>query len=355
MIEVIGVNGMTDMNDVPESAATNAMPSDLQRLNLLENVMGAANLGLIVLDGERRIVLWNRWMERHSGRPAGAALGADFFALFPDLLQHRVGSAIGQALRDNFPALLSQTLNKSPFPLYVNAANANNAANMTADAERMLQAVAITPIAVAGASRHCLIQINDVSHAVGREKLLRDQTQALRTETFLDGLTDVANRRHFDVAIAKEVRRAKRSTSALSLLMIDIDSFKPYNDHYGHQQGDATLIKVASALAAMLQRPGDLLARYGGEEFAAILPDTDADQALHMGEAIRAKISELDIAHAHAQTYAGATARITISVGIATRNTANALDSRALIGAADRALYQAKRAGRNCVIAHSPG
>lgn len=350
------INGMTDMHDVSETVEANGMLPDLQRLNLLENVMGAANLGLIVLDGAHRIVLWNRWMERHSGRPAGAALGADFFALFPDLMQNRVGSAVGQALRDNFPSLLSQTLNKSPFPLYVNAANASNAAVL---GERMLQAVAITPIGVAGASRHCLIQINDVSHAVGREKLLRDQTQILRTETFLDGLTGVANRRHFDVAIEKEVRRAKRSASALSLLMIDIDSFKPYNDHYGHQQGDVTLIKVALALAAILQRPGDLLARYGGEEFVAILPDTDAAQALQMAETICAKISELDIphahAHAHAHTHADETAHVTVSIGIATTNIANALDSGALIGAADRALYQAKHAGRNCVIAHSPG
>lgn len=329
------------MTETGNMTDTSSMRPDAQRLSLLESVLSAANLGAIVLDSERRIVLWNRWMECHSGCPASALLGTDFFTLFPDLLQQRVGSAIGQALRDNFPSLLSQTLNKAPFALYANAALRG---------ERMQQAVAITPIDVAGAARHCLIQINDVSNAVGREKLLRDQTLVLRTETFLDGLTGVANRRHFDMAMEKELRRAKRVGSALSLLMIDIDSFKPYNDHYGHQQGDACLIEVAATLAAMLQRPGDLLARYGGEEFAAILPETDAAHALQLAEAIRARIDALNIHHAHA----GAIQHITVCIGIATQNIPHPVDSGALIGAADRALYLAKHAGRNCVMAQGP-
>jgi PleD family two-component response regulator len=99
---------------------------------------------------------------------------------------------------------------------------------------------------VAGAARHCLIQISDVSIAVGREKLLREQALVLRSQTFADGLTGIANRRHFDVAIDREHRRARRSGQPLSLLMIDIDHFKPYNDHYGHQKGDQCLIRVAA-------------------------------------------------------------------------------------------------------------
>ena len=316
------------------------MGTDAKRLSLLESVLGAVNLGAIVLDGERRIVLWNHWMARHSGYPAETALGSDFFALFPDLLKNRVGWAISAALRDNFPSLLSQTLNKAPFALYANPAAA-------ARGERMQQALAITPLDVDGAPRHCLIQINDVSMPVGREKLLREQTLVLRTETFSDGLTGIANRRHFDVAMEKELRRAKRNGSALSLLMIDIDYFKAYNDHYGHQQGDECLIQVATTLASMLKRPSDLLARYGGEEFAAILPETNAAQALDLAESIRARTEQLGIAHAHA----GDVWHITISIGVATRNSEAPVDVAALIGAADRALYLAKRAGRNRVKA----
>jgi diguanylate cyclase (GGDEF)-like protein len=276
---------------------------DPDRLSLLESVLGAIGLGAVVLDSTRRVVLWNHWMARHSGLPAAAVLGCDFFVLFPEL-------------RD----------------------------------ERIQQAVAVSPIAVQGAERHCLIQISDVSVAVGREKLLREQTLVLRSQSFADGLTGIANRRHFDVAMEKESRRAKRNGSALSLLMIDIDYFKAYNDHYGHQQGDACLTRVAGALAAMLNRPTDLLARYGGEEFAAILPDTDCAQAHQMAESIRHCVIGLDISH---QQAGGAMHQITVSIGVATQSPANPVDVAQLIGAADRALYAAKRSGRNQVVAQA--
>lgn len=319
------------------------MPDALHRLALLESILGAVNLGAIVLDEQHRIVLWNHWMARHSACRADAVLGQDFFAVYPELRHKRIDSAITQALRDNFQSLLSQTLHKAPFALYTHGVAAGTAEGQ----ERMQQAIAVTPINLPASPRHCLIQINDVSIAVGREKLLREQTMVLRSQTFSDGLTGIANRRHFDVAIEKEMRRAMRTGSPLSLLMIDIDHFKDYNDHYGHQQGDDCLIRVAAELAAMLQRPTDLLARYGGEEFAAILPDTDAAQALRMAEAIRERAAELRIAHAKTDN---AVKHITVSIGIATQHPQQQVAISALIGAADRALYLAKGAGRNRVM-----
>lgn len=316
------------------------MPEVLHRLSLLESIIGAINLGAIVLDENRSIVLWNGWMTRHAGWPAATVLGRDFFEVFPELQHKRIESAITQALRDNFQSLLSQTLHKSPFPLYAPGAAENQ--------ERMQQAVAVTPINLPGVPRHCLIQINDVTIAVGREKLLREQTLVLRSQTFSDGLTGVANRRQFDVTLEKEMRRAVRTGNPLSLLMIDIDHFKDYNDYYGHQQGDGCLIQVAAELAAMLKRPADLLARYGGEEFAAILPDTNAQQALQMAEAIRLRTAELRIPHART---GDDLKHITVSIGAATRHPNQTLDMAALIGAADRALYLSKRAGRNRVTA----
>ena len=319
------------------------MPDALHRLGLLDSILGAVNLGAIVLDEQHRIVLWNHWMARHSARQADAVLGQDFFAVFPEMRHKRIDSAITQALRDNFQSLLSQTLHKAPFALYTHGKPAGG----NGGEERMQQAIAITPINLPGSPRHCLIQINDVTIAVGREKLLREQTMVLRSQTFSDGLTGIANRRHFDVAIEKEMRRAMRTSSPLSLLMIDIDHFKDYNDPYGHQQGDDCLIRVAAELAAMLQRPTDLLARYGGEEFAAILPDTDAAQALRMAEAIRQHAADLRIAHAKT---GNDVRHITVSIGIATQQPQQPLAISALIGAADRALYLAKGAGRNRVM-----
>lgn len=309
---------------------------------MLESVLGAINLGTIVLDHARRVVVWNRWMSQYSDLPAERVVGQDFFALFPDLNGKRIDSAVRQALRDNFPSVLSQTLHKAPFELFVNPA-------ARAAGERMQQAVAVTPLEVPGMARHCLIQISDVSVAVHRERLLRDQALELRSQTFSDGLTGIANRRHFDVAMEKEMRRAKRSGTPLSLLMIDIDSFKPYNDHYGHQQGDDTLIKVAHALAAMLQRPADLIARYGGEEFAVILPEMTVEHSQALAEKMRERIAGLGIPHAKSEL----TGYVTVSIGLATHALEHPSDIAVLLGEADRALYMAKGAGRNRVVRFS--
>jgi diguanylate cyclase (GGDEF)-like protein len=314
---------------------------DSQRLGVLEGVLRAMHIGTVVLDVDNRVLIWNRWMVRHSGLQAEAVLGRDFFDLFPELMGKRIAGAVRQALRDNFPSVLSQSLHKAPFTLF--ASEAARAAG-----ELMQQAVAVTPLEVADGTRLCLIQITDVSVAVARERLLRDQALELRSQTFSDGLTGIANRRHFDVAMEKEIRRAKRSGTPLSLLMIDIDCFKAYNDHYGHQQGDDCLIKVAAALAQMLKRPFDMIARYGGEEFAVILPEMDAAQSLRMAEAMRLTIVNAQLPHAKA----GHAEQITVSIGMAT-HTGTLGDAAALVGAADRALYDAKRAGRNRVAMHT--
>ncbi|USX28310.1 GGDEF domain-containing protein [Oxalobacteraceae bacterium OTU3CINTB1] len=316
---------------------------EAHRLKVLRSVLGAVNLGVVVVDAEGRVVLWNAWMSRHSGLAQEGIVGAELLAACPELRGGRVDSAIGQALRDNFPSLLSQSLNKAPFALYANAAAA-------ARGERLQQAVEVTPIEVEGAPRHCLVQISDVSVAVAREKLLREQTMVLRSQTFADGLTGIANRRHFDVAMEKEHRRAKRGGAALSLLMIDIDHFKAYNDHYGHQKGDQCLIQVAAALAAMLKRPCDLMARYGGEEFAVILPELDIGQAGQIAETIRARALELAIPHERN----GDVPYVTVSIGVTSQRPEAPVDIEALIGAADRALYEAKNAGRNRSAARLP-
>jgi diguanylate cyclase (GGDEF)-like protein/PAS domain S-box-containing protein len=317
--------------------------ADGHRLNMLRSVLAAVNLGAIVVDGDGRVVLWNAWMSRHSGLAQEHVVGADLLAVCPEVRGGRIEAALRQARHNNFSSVLSQSLNKAPFALHANAAAA-------ARGERLQQAVEVTPIDIAGAPRHCLIQISDVSVAVGREKLLREQAMVLRSQTFSDGLTGIANRRHFDVALEKEHRRAKRGGAALSLLMIDIDHFKAYNDHYGHQKGDQCLIQVAAALAGMLKRPCDLMARYGGEEFAMILPEIDIGQATRMAETIRARAQQLAIPHARN----GEAPHITVSIGVTTQRIEAPVDIEALIGAADRALYAAKNNGRNRVAAQLP-
>jgi diguanylate cyclase (GGDEF)-like protein len=318
------------------------MLSTETRLGMLDSVLAALNVGIVVLDVERRVLAWNSWMAQYSGHPSEAVVGRDFFSVFPELTGKRIDGAVTQALRDNFPSVLSQTLHKAPFALYASAA-------ARAAEERLQQTVAVTPLSVAGSARLCLIQITDVSAAVMRERLLRDQALELRSQSFSDGLTGIANRRHFDVAMEKEIRRAKRAGTSLSLLMIDIDAFKAYNDHYGHQQGDDTLIKVAARLAALLQRPLDLIARYGGEEFAVILPEMDELQSGAMAESMRLAVTALNIPHAQS----GHAGHVTVSIGVATHRAGHAGEITQLVGAADRALYTAKHAGRNRVAIHA--
>ncbi len=299
-------------------------------------------MGAIVFDSEQRVVLWNTWMERHSHLLSSQVWGKDFSTLFPTLIGKRLHSAIEQALHNNFPSVLSQTLHHATFALYASAKELT-------DEIFLQQAIEVIPVDISGMPRHCLVQVMDVSPAVTREKLLREQALVLRSQTFADGLTGIANRRCFDETMEKEFRRAKRALSPLSLIMIDIDYFKPYNDLYGHQRGDQCLKSVASALINSLHRPSDLVARYGGEEFAIILPETSAEGAMKIGENIRANIEKLSIEH----SYSTASKYVSASVGVATQTPEHVSEISALIGAADRALYEAKRSGRNCVVAQA--
>ena len=312
------------------------------QLSLLQGVLRTVRAGVIVIDDMQRIVFWNQWMEQHSQLPAARIQGKTFVEVFPDMVDGRTHVAIRAALEDNFASLLSQTLNKAPFPLYASAADAVSSI-------RMQQAVHVMPLEIAGLPRHCVVQIADVSMAVARERKLRELASELESQTLVDSLTGIANRRRFDLHLDDEFRRARRNVSPLSLIMIDVDYFKNYNDNYGHQRGDQCLVQIAGALGNMLNRSCDLVARYGGEEFAAVLPDTNEDGAMQVAEAMRAEIEALDIEHA----CSGVAKFVTISLGVSTLVPEHLSKTGTLIHAADRALYQAKRSGRNCVVMYS--
>jgi len=295
------------------------------------------NSGLIVLDAAQEIVLWNGWMVPRSGYAATRVRERSLFDVFPELRGSRVESAVLAALADDTATAIPASSGRTPFPL-------REAGSF--DGVRIEQAVSVTPFSEGGA-RYCLIEIRDVSGAVDRERRLLDHAEALRARSYVDGLTGIANRRHFDVALDRELRRVQRNGGALSLLLTDIDSFKAYNDHFGHQEGDACLTRVAQALAAMCKRPADVAARYGGEEFAAILPDTTAEQARAHADAIREHVAALQLPHAPAapRPY------VTLSIGVASFEPGRLDEPAHLIEAADKALYAAKRGGRNRVVA----
>jgi len=162
----------------------------------------------------------------------------------------------------------------------------------------------------------------------------------------IDGLTQLANRRHFDNSLELEWKRMVREQGIISLILCDIDFFKFYNDNYGHQEGDECLQRVASAINSPLKRPTDMAARYGGEEFVIILPNTDSEGAASIAEEIREEIIQLKIPHAHSKV----DQYVTLSLGVSTATPNQGLSAEILIKNADKALYEAKEQGRNRVV-----
>ena len=176
-------------------------------------------------------------------------------------------------------------------------------------------------------------------------KELKEANEHLKRLSSLDGLTGVANRRSFDERIELEWARSIRNLKPLALIMIDIDYFKPYNDRYGHQAGDDCLKKVASLITSSIHRTLDLAVRYGGEEFAVLLPDTDMEGAMGIAEKIRAAVEGMQIEHSGSKN----NNFVTISLGVASKIPGRMEKSDLFIEAADKAMYIAKKEGRNRV------
>ena len=178
------------------------------------------------------------------------------------------------------------------------------------------------------------------------EKLLVMQRQ-LEDYSFRDGLTGVSNRRKFDAVLDEEWTLARRNTQPLSLILIDIDFFKQYNDEYGHVQGDECLTRVGQALGTVINRPRDLLARYGGEEFVLVLPATDEAAAHRISERVRQALFKAQIPHAASSVGQ----LLTVSQGVGTIIPSSTDTLMQFIDAVDRRLYRAKQSGRDRSVA----
>jgi diguanylate cyclase (GGDEF)-like protein/PAS domain S-box-containing protein len=187
-----------------------------------------------------------------------------------------------------------------------------------------------------------------ISRDMTEHKSLEQKLAALAT---MDGLTGIANRRHFDERLENEWARAGREGTTLSLLLIDVDHFKKFNDEYGHLAGDACLQAVAKILAEQARRPADVVARFGGEEFVLLLPNTDATGCQQIGEAVRQSLAQLGIVHA----LNFPSKRLTVSIGGTTTSCGGAQAScLSLVEAADCALYSAKKDGRDRLVMSGP-
>lgn len=202
-----------------------------------------------------------------------------------------------------------------------------------------------------------LIAVEHRRHYLKSLQLKMEHAQLLAAQAELqalsltDSLTGLANRRHFDSQLALQWQDAVRHQAALSVLFIDVDDFKAYNDHYGHQQGDLCLAQIAKALRLALNRPRDLAARYGGEEFVCLLPETDQVNALTVALRIQEAVAELNIPHEKSRVRPS----ISVSIGLASARPTQQRDANELLRQADEALYQAKGNGRNRIEMHQIG
>ncbi len=296
--------------------------------------------GVALLDHQGRIQLWNHWMERYSRRSRHDVIGQRFDEVFAELAQTRFTEAIEQALRSGLSSVLTPGLNARLLPLYQHPEHV-----------QLTQRIqALIYIAAIPRNHTCLIQVQDMTATMRRERRLRAQSTQLIATTYLDALTGVGNRRRFDRDLNLFFASALETHSSIAMLMIDIDDFKAYNDHLGHVQGDACLIQVANALRGGLRQQSESLSRYGGEEFALPLTKADRDVACVIAERLRQIVEDLKLPHPASRVGHS----VTVTIGVSAMVPEPGQPSSVLTGRADLALYRAKDAGRNRCLFHDP-
>lgn len=292
-------------------------------------IIEMVNIGIIILDKDLKVHLWNRWMETHSNIPAEKIVGRSILECFPELNSPKFNRNFKAVLAFGNFSFFSQKLHGYLFPFKTSNL-------LGADFKYMQQSCTMGPLRDDNNRiSHVFITVQDVTAvAVYEQKLLELNSK--------DPLTEIFNRRYLRSRLNEEFIKYKRYAHPFSLIMFDIDFFKPINDSYGHPCGDY-ILKAFAALLTSSIRNTDTVARYGGEEFCCLLPETRIDQAKDLAERIREKSEEAVF------TYHEALLKITISGGVTEMNPGiESMD--ALLEFADKALYKAKETGRNKIV-----
>jgi diguanylate cyclase (GGDEF)-like protein len=293
-----------------------------------------------VLNPRREVVIWNRACERLTGVAATDVLGTkEHWRAFYEASRYCLADLVALGRPDELASHYPEhTVSEEG-----SGFSAENWCVMPRLGNQLYLAIDAGPI-------H-----DDHGNLVAVVETLRDMTDhkraeiALRTLASSDGLTGLANRRCFDQTLAMEWSRGIRTKKPLSLIFVDVDHFKLYNDLYGHQEGDECLRTVASLMEQIALRPADLCSRYGGEEFAIILPETDHEGARLVADRLRSALAQRKLCHGGAET----DPYVTVSIGVVTQVPLEELSSEDLLWQADQALYAAKNSGRNRIVVGS--
>ncbi len=325
------LNELKEGNSALELAIEKAklMSIKAETANLeLDQIFDRSTRGIWVIDSQFEILRMNRTLSDFAGKGKGKVRGLKCYDVFPTSL---CGSS---------DCPLTRIMNGDGF------FECDMERRGPEGAKRSFLLTATSFFGLDGELMGMVAEFKDITSRRQAEAALKKANRELQRLSVLDDLTQVANRRRFDETLNEEWQRLSRDRAPLSLIFCDLDYFKLFNDTYGHQAGDDCLRAVADTISASCQRPGDFVARYGGEEFVVILPNTNAEGAVHLAEDIREEIEQLKIPHMRSQV----SPYITLSLGVSTVFPFADSIPESLVGVADRALYEAKDQGRNRTV-----
>ena len=307
--------------------------TEANELHWLIGVIHSINVGIVVIDRDYNIKLWNEFMVNRSGKRADAVMGNNIFQLFPESpgkwFKRKIESVHTLANR------AFTTWEQRPYLFKF-----KNYSPITGSTEFMYQNITFLPLlSVTGEIQNVAIVIYDVTDAAVGKNKLQEANAELAMLSRTDRLTQLNNRGYWEECLANEFERYVRTSQPATLIMFDIDHFKKVNDTYGHQAGDEVIRQVSQTLRRSIRKT-DVAGRYGGEEFGVILIDTSAENALILGERLRKRVEALVVHHA------GLKIQFTVSLGLSELNE-SVTDYKAWLERSDLALYHSKENGRN--------
>jgi diguanylate cyclase (GGDEF)-like protein len=313
-----------------------AVDSSLAEMHWKHDLLGSIEVGIVVLDKEFNVQVWNQFMENHSSIVPGMIQDKNIFEFFPEIDKEWFTRKAAPAFSLKSPVFI--IWEQRPYLFHFDCNRP-----ITSQANHMYQNITIFPLAsLTGKVEQVCLVIYDVTDEAVSRLGMQSLNHQLEEIGRVDGLTGLYNRRYWEEQFVMEFKRDQRSESPSALIMLDIDHFKKVNDTYGHPAGDE-VIKALAGIIKKATRETDIAGRYGGEEFAIILPDTPVANVEFVSERIRRMVEKCTVVYDEIEI------SFTISIGIAGFKQTHK-DSTQWLDSADKALYKAKESGRNQVV-----